>query len=682
MKYFLEQVYLETGLRDITKLASSYKEAEIYFHMDLDGVTSAIAIKEYLKRYGIKTIAAHVIQYGEKEYAITKVSDTTLKVLVDFAHGKTMMNIHTDHHDKQVGVEKGVSTSFVKSPSNAAYISTALSPSDIFPPHDAELISVVDSADFAKRGITIDDVLQTVFSVDKEKELMKNKQNLGFVVNKMLLFYKNKKNFLSNVVMQSSPSLISMYNTIKNVVKQLELSDPSEIKKRSDEYIGTQNLNSEKGSDTCVGRIMMLKTGNYIVYDNYAVQYDGGLLIMKGGYDRYTIFKNQPQIDIFTMGWSMGLIQISKNPFKKDKSPEVEAINLGEYVQTKLLPKFKKQLESEYVSLLTIKEIFEKEVTKNRRDSAVGFTMKDFISLFQNSKVKGINLNNKSSFNSMIEDIANKKYYSLSDKQKEMLKKIQISLWDIVQAQSGGHKDITNISGLNFARGMKAGEHNTNLIKPMMIQITRDMLKFLGTDKKFNLTMGNFDHLLKPEVRESLGETGETSNDEVKPLEGKFMSIDDKDGRFKFGTIAEEIVYQHLTKNAPEGTKIENTKNKEGWSSLLDLKFGDIWITKSTGKVIKADVKSGRAVTLNSIEKFEGDIYIFVNSRSTDMNDSYVVSANNIKKYCKMLIAKDPSKVIKLKSGMDGIRIDFKNEAQNLPKMTFAEYLSKFKGSN
>ena len=59
------------------------------------------------------------------------------------------------------------------------------------------------------------------------------------------------------------------------------------------------------------------------------------------------------------MGWSMGLIQISKNPFKKDKSPEVEAINLGEYVQTKLLPKFKKQLESEYVSLLTVKEIFD-----------------------------------------------------------------------------------------------------------------------------------------------------------------------------------------------------------------------------------------------------------------------------------------------------------------------------------
>jgi hypothetical protein len=35
----------ETGIRDINALAKRYPKAEIYFHQDLDGVTTAIAMK-------------------------------------------------------------------------------------------------------------------------------------------------------------------------------------------------------------------------------------------------------------------------------------------------------------------------------------------------------------------------------------------------------------------------------------------------------------------------------------------------------------------------------------------------------------------------------------------------------------------------------------------------------------
>ena len=134
----------ESGLRNIKDLTKDFKEAEIYFHIDLDGVTSAIAVKEYLQRFGIKTTAAHPIQYGGKEYAVPKPKKGKLAVMVDFAHGKPIMNIHTDHHDNQVGAEvtqaKGA-TSFVKTPSNAAFISQVLSPQEIFPPKDVKIIS-------------------------------------------------------------------------------------------------------------------------------------------------------------------------------------------------------------------------------------------------------------------------------------------------------------------------------------------------------------------------------------------------------------------------------------------------------------------------------------------------------------------------------------------------------------
>src|SRR6056300_1710134 len=109
----MKQLIKESGLRNIGELAKRYKKAKIYFHQDLDGVTTALAMKNYLENNGIKVVDAEVIQYGDKEFSIKKpsASGDIMPVLVDFAHGKPMFVIHTDHHDKQVGAEKGASTS-------------------------------------------------------------------------------------------------------------------------------------------------------------------------------------------------------------------------------------------------------------------------------------------------------------------------------------------------------------------------------------------------------------------------------------------------------------------------------------------------------------------------------------------------------------------------------------------
>ena len=47
-----ESLITESGIQDIKKLAERYPKAQIYFHLDLDGVVSAIAMREYLKKYG------------------------------------------------------------------------------------------------------------------------------------------------------------------------------------------------------------------------------------------------------------------------------------------------------------------------------------------------------------------------------------------------------------------------------------------------------------------------------------------------------------------------------------------------------------------------------------------------------------------------------------------------------
>ena len=193
-----KHIILESGIRNIGELALRYDNAKIYFHQDLDGVTTAIAMKNYLERNGIKVVETEVIQYGDKEFSIKKpmAKGDIMPVLVDFAHGKPMFVIHTDHHDKQVGVEKETSKSFRQSRSNVETISQIVSPNEIFPNTDVLSISTIDSANFATMGITPEEVMNYVFVLDKEKNLEQNKRAMVLVANKLLLAYKNKSKFL------------------------------------------------------------------------------------------------------------------------------------------------------------------------------------------------------------------------------------------------------------------------------------------------------------------------------------------------------------------------------------------------------------------------------------------------------------------------------------------------------
>jgi hypothetical protein len=212
----------EGGIRDIKKLSKRYPKAKIYFHQDLDGVTTALAMKNYLESNNIDVVDTEVIQYGDKEFEIKKTDalGDVMPVLVDFAHGKPMFVIHTDHHDRQAGAEETKSKSFRQSRSNVETISQVLSPTDIFPTEDIKLISMVDSADFSRNDVDIKDVINYIFTLNKELPVGKNKVALGLVINKLLLAFKNKPGFLEELVMKSKPSLMSILQNIKRIMKE------------------------------------------------------------------------------------------------------------------------------------------------------------------------------------------------------------------------------------------------------------------------------------------------------------------------------------------------------------------------------------------------------------------------------------------------------------------------------
>ena len=416
----MKKLIKESGIKNIKDISRRYPKAEIYFHQDLDGVTTAIAMKKYLESNGIKVVDSHVIQYGDKEFSIKKndAKGDTMPVLVDFAHGKPMFVIHTDHHDRQAGAK---STSFRHSRSNVETISQVVSPQELFPSSDVLLINTVDSADFARQNLTPTDVVNYLFRVDKEKSLQNNKMLLGLVINKLLLAFKNKPGFLESLVMDSEPSLMSILTNIKSWMKQSVVPTEFQLQKNADEY-ASQMKNFPK------------------VSDNIIFQYGGGSMFKAGSYDRYTPFRNNPEADFLIMAWPMGLVQASCNPFKKDR--ELKGVNLGEIGQ-EVIGKWADQLKQKTVPLSTIKWVSETSVNPE----SIGFTFKDFKALYGE---KIMYMEGGEKVLDKIETMMEKPFKNLSEEEMITLDKIGVNALDLIQSNSGGHKCITNISGLNY----------------------------------------------------------------------------------------------------------------------------------------------------------------------------------------------------------------------------------------
>jgi len=429
----MENILIESGIRDINQLADRYPKAEIYFHQDLDGVVSAIAMREYLEKYGIDVIDTHVIQYGDKEFSVQKpkASGDVMPVLVDFAHGKPIFTIHTDHHDTQIGVEDDTSTQFRGARSNVETISQIVSPQDIFPTDDIMMISTVDSADYARHGLTPDDVMNYIYKFEEDGSLPQNKWLLGLLTNKLLLAYKNKPDFLEELVSSSSPSLLNIFQNINRISGERSFATPEQMKVNQQRYIKSQEDSDKIYLD---GEII--------------VQYGGGQLYKPGSYDRYTPFKLYPEADFLVIAWPLGLVQASCNPFKEERA--LKGINLGEIAQEVLL-EFKEELENYIVPFSVLKRLSEVNVN----DESIGFKSTDLEALYGD---KIINMPSpQSGFGKMVRSILNIQWPKLSEKQKAILDKLGVSAWDVVTANSGGHKCITNISGLSF---YKRGKRN------------------------------------------------------------------------------------------------------------------------------------------------------------------------------------------------------------------------------
>jgi hypothetical protein len=481
----------EVGVRNMSALTKVYSEAEIYFHMDLDGVCSALSMKNFLERYDIRLKNAHIIQYGNIEYAVKNTPLGIMPVLVDFAHSKPFFVIATDHHDKQTGIGSKTSTYFKPARSNTEIISGEISYSDVFTNTDIKLIQMVDSADFLKYNITPEDIQNSVFQFKREENASKNRFLMGLVVNRLLLSYKSKritvrsldgkrehvnKNLLECLVIDSNPSLYSIFNNLRHYINSAislewsmstrshntpkKLATPEELETNLLNYIETRKEFIEDES----GDLVKHPDIDFIQNYNIVKQYGIGSVFKPGSYDRYIIFKNFPKADFACTIFPMGLIQVSCNPFKEKI---LKQINLGE-IAKEVLNSFKLQLENINVSISDIKRINEDEIKKmkDRYGSdyeAIGFRYSDLVAFYKDSitylpnrenkdyKTKAkLNLEDNSKEVNLLKEWMDELYSTWPKEVKDEIEWLKIPIWKIIQESSGGHTSITNIQGLNY----------------------------------------------------------------------------------------------------------------------------------------------------------------------------------------------------------------------------------------
>jgi len=527
MKKYKNFINEEVGLKNLKKITKGHTTCEIYFHKDLDGVTSALAMKEFLKTYyQIDTVDCHIIQYGGLEYAIKNHKPGNIPVLVDFAHSKPMFTIATDHHDKQVGAEDTESTYFKSARSNVETISGEISYGEIFTQQDIDLIKTVDSANFLTYDIKPEDVQNSIFKFKREESAAKNRFMMGFVVNRLLLAYKNKRitvtsldgkrdhinrNILECLVLDSTASLYSMFNNIRHYINEAKTSDragvlasPEEIAQNLSNYI--ERMKNYKFIETETGDTIEFDPSNKqhqwksqqgakiakgVHFDEkYKIisQYGGGSMIKPGSYDRYVPFKNNPEADFICIVWPMGLVQVSCNPFKAKK---LKDINLGE-IAKEVLAKHEPLLSKFYVSLESIKKEFEtsqdwKKMQKEEGEEyeGVGFKFSDLEAFYtdcvfkkEDKAIVKVDINAEEG----LKDSMNTLYQDMDETDIQFLSTLKIPAWELIIRNSGGHPSITNISGLNFLKYNKQMlkiSYNTEKYVDVLKTIARDFINTL-----------------------------------------------------------------------------------------------------------------------------------------------------------------------------------------------------------
>ena len=210
--------------------------------------------------------------------------------------------------------------------------------------------------------------------------------------------------------------------------------------------------------------------------DGIISQYGLGPTMKSGGYDRYTQFINHPDAEFLVTGLPMGMVQASCNPYKKERA--LKGVDLGE-IKNEVLEKFRPELERQRITFGTLKRISEMDSDSK----SVGFTFKDFLAIYGNSP--SLRIDGSEKLQKFIEYKSKNLFKSIPAEERKVFNKVTVNGYDVIMANSGGNKCITNISGINYLYSNAKFQEPEKRVRESYVDLLKDIQsEFVNVLKK------------------------------------------------------------------------------------------------------------------------------------------------------------------------------------------------------
>ena len=194
------------------KKGKSGKDVCLIFHDDMDGVVSAIIMKNYLKNQGFDIKKYGIINYQEGWEAF-RIDSSLITIALDFADDIPGVDIYIDHHGKFTEearlTQKKAS---IKTPTGSAAEGIAQQLGASFSNDTKDWIDMIDSAKYAEYDIDIRGILD--FNLDTIKKSPKAKLKFAAAMNQ-LLKRSDHKTFIEVVNASEQPSIFNIYRLFK-----------------------------------------------------------------------------------------------------------------------------------------------------------------------------------------------------------------------------------------------------------------------------------------------------------------------------------------------------------------------------------------------------------------------------------------------------------------------------------
>ena len=194
------------------KKGKSGKDVCLVFHDDLDGVTSAIIVKNYLLNHGFKIKQYGVINYQEGWEAF-RIDSRLITIALDFAEDIPGISVYIDHHgvftEEERLTQKRPS---IKTQTGSAAEGIARELGMPFSSDIKDWIDMIDSAKYSEYDIDIKGILD--FDLKLIKQSPKAKLKFAAAMNQ-LLKRSDHKTFIEVVNACDQPSIFNIYRLFK-----------------------------------------------------------------------------------------------------------------------------------------------------------------------------------------------------------------------------------------------------------------------------------------------------------------------------------------------------------------------------------------------------------------------------------------------------------------------------------